>query len=321
MEIIWGNGDRLLTGSQTRTDRDEDWASGVIPMQGGGPAQVDFLRMLSGAQGAMGIATWASVKIEPASDDQKLLLVPASKLENLIDCAYKLLKFRFGDETFIVNGVTLARLLTRDAGERARLAASMPPWCLVVGIGGGSILGAEKMVARDADIRDIVGGFGLKVADDLPGCPAARFHAMLQNPSEEPWWREGPTWASRDIFFNATLDRTPDFVSRMRTVSAGMGDPSDGIGVYIQPMHMGAEVHCELMLPFDPADAAQSARVTDLFAEGTRALFRQGAYFGRPYGAWSELVFNADAESTAATRKMKQIFDPNHVMNPGKLCF
>jgi FAD/FMN-containing dehydrogenase len=321
MEIIWGNGDRLLTGSQTKTDRDEDWASGVIPIQGGGPAQVDFLRMLSGAQGAMGIATWASVKIEPASDHQELVFIPATKLSDLIDCAYRLLKFRFGDETFIVNDVTLARLLTRDPAERASLAAAMPRWCLVVGIGGGSILGAEKVAAREADIREIVLGFGLKVIGDLTNCPATRFHEMLQGPSEDSWWREGPTWASRDIFFNATLDRTPDFVSTMKTVSAGMGDPSDGIGVYIQPMHMGAEVHCELMLPFDPTDAEQSARVTDLFTEGTQALFRQGAYFGRPYGDWSELVFSADAESTAATRKMKAIFDPNHVMNPGKLCF
>ena len=321
LEVVWGNGDRLLTGSQTKTDRDEDWESGVIPMVGGGPAQVDFFRMLSAAQGAMGIATWASVKIEPASDRQKLLVIPAATLPELIDCAYTLLKFRFGDETFIVNAAALARILGRGTAQRAGLAGTMPRWCLVVGIGGGSILGAEKVAAREADIRDIAQALGLQITHELPGFPGPKLLDILQNPSPEPYWREGPTWASRDIFFMATLDRTPGFVAGMQQVSAAMADPSDGIGSYIQPVHMGAEVHCEFMLPFDPTNATQSRRVGELFEEGSRALFRQGAYYSRPYGMWSDMVFNADAETTAATRKIKEIFDPNHVMNPGKLCF
>jgi FAD/FMN-containing dehydrogenase len=33
------------------------------------------------------------------------------------------------------------------------------------------------------------------------------------------------------------------------------------------------------------------------------------------------MVYNADAQATLALRKVKDIFDPSHVMNPGKLCF
>jgi FAD/FMN-containing dehydrogenase len=33
------------------------------------------------------------------------------------------------------------------------------------------------------------------------------------------------------------------------------------------------------------------------------------------------MVYNADAGTRMATQKVKEIFDPNHVMNPGKLCF
>ena len=82
---------------------------------------------------------------------------------------------------------------------------------------------------------------------------------------------------------------------------------------------VGQEIHREAQI--DAADAVQARRVGELFDEGSRALFRAGAYFSRPYGMWSPLVFNADAETTAATRKVKAIFDPNNVMNPGKLCF
>jgi FAD/FMN-containing dehydrogenase len=33
------------------------------------------------------------------------------------------------------------------------------------------------------------------------------------------------------------------------------------------------------------------------------------------------MVYNADARTMIVSKKMKEIFDPNNVMNPGKLCF
>jgi FAD/FMN-containing dehydrogenase len=321
LEIVWGNGDRLVSGSQTTTDKDEDWDTGVIPMVGGGPAQVDFFRLMSGAQGSMGIATWASVKVEPISDQQKLLFIPAAELGDLIDCAYGLLRVRFGDETFLANAVTLAQILAGEPSERARLEAELPRWCLVVGIGGGSILGAEKVASREADIADIVQAHGLRIVHELPGCSSSRMLELLQNPAGGPYWRENPVAASMDIFFMSPLDRTPGFVAEMQAVVARMADPSRCFGVYIQPVHMGADAHCEFILPYDPTDAGQTRRAEVLFETGSRVLFRAGAYFSRPYGMWAEMVYNADAETTRATRKIKDIFDPNHVMNPGKLCF
>jgi FAD/FMN-containing dehydrogenase len=47
----------------------------------------------------------------------------------------------------------------------------------------------------------------------------------------------------------------------------------------------------------------------------------KGAFFSRPYGTWSELIHNQCAENVIALRKVKQIFDPNNVMNPGKVFF
>jgi FAD/FMN-containing dehydrogenase len=51
------------------------------------------------------------------------------------------------------------------------------------------------------------------------------------------------------------------------------------------------------------------------------ALANRGAFFSRPYGPWADMAYRRDAGTTMALRKVKGIFDPNNVMNPGKLCF
>jgi FAD/FMN-containing dehydrogenase len=47
-----------------------------------------------------------------------------------------------------------------------------------------------------------------------------------------------------------------------------------------------------------------------------------GAFFNRPYGLWAKEVFKRHQDSTtSALKKVKKIFDPKNVLNPGVLCF
>ncbi len=94
-----------------------------------------------------------------------------------------------------------------------------------------------------------------------------------------------------------------------------------GIGVYLQPIHQGAGLHCELILPFDRARPGPR-RPSASSSAASRAVFERGAYFSRPYGAWAATGRSAADPATAdLTRTVKGIFDPRNVMNPGKLCF
>ena len=46
-----------------------------------------------------------------------------------------------------------------------------------------------------------------------------------------------------------------------------------------------------------------------------------GAFFSRPYGENAGMIVNRDAATTDVLHTFKKIFDPNNVMNPGKVCF
>ena len=46
-----------------------------------------------------------------------------------------------------------------------------------------------------------------------------------------------------------------------------------------------------------------------------------GGFFSRPYGAWKDPAYQRAAGTLTMQRKIKEIFDPNGILNPGKLCF
>jgi FAD/FMN-containing dehydrogenase len=321
LEIVWGNGDKFYSGSGTfRGEKEEDWQEGKVPLQGPGPGQLDYYKFVSAAQGSMGIVTWASVKCEVFPEFRKLFFVPADRLDDLLDFTYRLLKLRFGDELFIVNNTCLATILSK-ADEVESLRDALPSWTVVVGITGGHILPRERVEAQENDIRDIAQQFGLKMAPAIPGCRGGENLELLLKPSTEPYWKLRYKGGSQEVFFLTTLDKTPGYIATMLSAANEHRYPVPDIGVYIQPVHQGVGCHCEFILPFDRENEAEVLRTRELFRDASLRLFDQKAFFSRPYGIWARLVYNADAQATIVTRKIKGIFDPNNVMNPGKLCF
>lgn len=314
LEIIWGNGERLWSGGGVfRGEKEEDWEKGLVPVVGPGPGQLDFYKFVSAAQGSMGIVTWASVKCEVLPRKRKLLFVPVSQAGRLVDFLYRVLRFRLGDELFLLNAAALALILA-DGGERSELRNRLPPWAAVVSVTGGEILPAERVEAQEQDIRDIARENGLEVVADLPGCPGEQLQEIILQCAPEPHWKLKSCGDSQQIFFLTTLDKAPGMVSAMYAAAGELPYPAEELAVYIQPVQQGVGCHCEFILP-------AVADLEQLVQESSRRLLAQGAYFSRPYGCWADMVYKADAGAADVLRKVKRIFDPNNVLNPGKLCF
>ena len=322
LEIIWGNGDKFYSGSGSfRGEKNEEWKAGLVPLQGPGPNQLDFYKFVSAAQGSMGIVTWASVKCEVYPEIRKLYFVPSENLESLINFSYQLLKFRFGDEILILNNTCLANILADQVPEIDSLKETLPEWVVLVDICGGHILAEERVAAQEHDIRDLAEQHGLRVESVLQDIYNEDMLDILLQPSPEPYWKLRYKGSSQEIFFLTTLDKTPHFINTMFSAARDQQYKISDIGVYLQPVQQGVGCHCEFMLPFDQADLAEVEKTLDLYKEASFRLFKQGAYFSRPYGIWADMVYHSNPRNTIVTRKIKDIFDPNHVMNPGKLCF
>ena len=65
---------------------------------------------------------------------------------------------------------------------------------------------------------------------------------------------------------------------------------------------------------------AWARETEEAFLRTAKVLMPLGAYFDRPYGRLPELVY-PEPVSLDVIRKLKDIFDPDHILNPGKLCF
>ena len=318
--VVWGNGDVMFTGEAGTgpLSLEAQWQGGLVQADPKGPAQTDFFRLLTGAQGTMGVVTWAAVKCEllPAAHDY--LFAVADALDELVDFTYRLDRVRLGDEVLVANDAYLARLL--KAAGAAVDPDAVPAWTLVLGLGGREHFPAERVAVQKKDAEALAGGLGLTLQSSLPGVAAGDVAAVLAGSCETPW-KLAAAGACADVFFVGTLEEAPAFVEIAHIVADGHGYAAEDVGVYIQPQHQGVTHHVEFSLPYDASVAGTREGMKDLSDDLAANLMAAGAYFSRPYGAWAQPVYNRDAAARDALRKVKPVFDPAGIMNPGKLCF
>ena len=322
VEVIYGTGDLMRTGSAViPASLEKQWALGRAQLRGMGPSQVDFTRLLQGAQGTMGIVTWATIKCRPLARRKKVFLVSSRDLSPLIEMAYGITFRKLGEELLLLNNVSLAAILGKDREEIETLRAQLPPWVLLLGIEGAGVLPEERVAYQEAESSDVARSFGLELKGVIPGARSEDLCDVLCRPSSEPYWKLRLQDAFSEIFFLTTLDQAPEFVETICSLAAGNRYGGERIGVYIQPTVQGTNCHMEFTFPYAPQAREEADKVRGLVEEGSEALAGRGAFFSRPYGSWARIAYREDAQVVIGQRKLKGIFDPNGILNPGKLCF
>ena len=320
-EIIFGTGDVLRGGEAAGPDTiEEQWEIGKAQMTPMGLSQFNEHRLISGAQGTIGIVTWSTLKCRLISQLNRTFLVPSQNIEPLMELSYRLMRIRLGDHCFILNDLNMACLLAGTTQEIDPLRADLPPWALVVSFEGYGELPQEKVEYQEADFKDMVRSCQMEPVDTLPGTSAEALSVLLSSSSDDPYWKLKYKGGCHDIFFLTTFDKAPEFVSATSALVQSKHSLTDNIGVYIQPIVQGTSCHIEFNLYTDASKHDELNSTKWLVGEGTRELAKKGGFFSRPYGVWRDFAYDGASETVMMQRKVKKIFDPNDILNPAKLC-
>jgi len=117
------------------------------------------------------------------------------------------------------------------------------------------------------------------------------------------------------------MNRVLEFTKAMDEVATKHGYPTRDIGFYLQPIEYGRVGYCQYGFHCDPNDARDEERVRRLYFEASERVISMGGLFTTPYGPWADMVYKRTSSYTAVMKVVKDAFDPNNIMNPGKLCF
>jgi len=320
-EVTFGTGDLFRTGMAAGPGSLEDQLEQGQAMKNPlGPTHFNMFRVLQGAQGSMGIISWVTIKCEFLPTNLKIFYIKSDDLD-FIDFLYKIMKFRMPDELFILNNVNLASLVKEDPKEIEELTKKLPEYMAIYTISGRGSLAQDRIDYLEADIGDIAKDFNITLHNEIDGISNDKVKEAFTKYSKK-YWKMRLKNGFQDIFFTTTLDNTPKYVKIVKDYLKSQNFPLENLGIYIQPQTQGSNCHCEFDLLFDPSNEGEVNLTKKVFSELSTKLMDAGAFFNRPYGEWADEMYKRiDPNISVALKKVKGIFDPDNVLNPGVLCF
>ncbi|MGA2106244.1 MAG: FAD-binding oxidoreductase [Syntrophorhabdales bacterium] len=321
--VYFGTGDEFRTGQAAGPGSlEEQWKVGGVQKAPYGPGIASWHRLIQGSQGTMGIVTWISLRCEILPSLEEPFVLGSPNLGALLDLTSWLIRLRMVNECLILNNVNLAAIFTKKwPKDYQGLKDALPPWTLFYTVAGYEYLPEERVSSHIKDITDLTQRMGVKATKTIGPISAHEILKAVQKPSEEPYWKLRYKGACQDIMFLTIHDKLEDQVRVMNGLADKSGYAASNLGVYIQPVVQGTGYHCEFNLFYDPEVAMELSRAKELSSSATRGLLAAGAFFSRPYGEEAGMILNKDAATVSVLQKFKKIFDPNNVMNPGKVCF
>ncbi|OGO14730.1 MAG: hypothetical protein A2Z02_02825, partial [Chloroflexi bacterium RBG_16_48_7] len=283
-EVVWPTGEAFRMGSASVTGYPDSPSKGANPS---GPG-LDFYRFFQGAQGTMGVVTWANMKIQSQPKIDKVLFASFNDLGLVTEFLYRILRIRIGQEVVLLNNVDLATIIADDmAGDFERLRATLPPWTLVLVISGLKVLPEEKIKYEEDALKEILRNEFSEVflSENFAGYPALgkKMITLLRQPwpKNETYWKNRYKGACQTLSFVTRPNLAPAYIDVLNEVAVAYGYPLTDIGCYIQPIEHNRACNLEFDLFYNPENPIEAKMVHDFYYKAAEVLMSQGAFFSR----------------------------------------
>ncbi len=323
MEFVWPTGKAFRTGTASHVGFGSSGAEGAYPY---GPGPIDPLRLVQGAQGTMGVVTWANIRLQVRPPVDELYMIPLEHPEQIPPLVSNIQKRRIGRECLVLNKEMVRRTIGKIlAAQGHQLGSILPPWMLITTISGGKWFPEEKIAYEKEALMEIL--LEAKVhtcnANTLgTSLDSGKIRDLLRSPWDEDltYWCLFQRMPFKRFFFICPMDRSPLFINEVMRKTEGLG--SVRLGIYIQPLEYGGASHLDLTF-FTNGEEPQEEDLEGLLKSCVLGSLQLGAHFSRPHGKLlSKLVYeNIDLSYVKLLREVKAVIDPNNIMNPDKLCF
>ncbi len=315
-QIIFGSGERFYTGNASNQGTmEEHWKSGLRYMTATGPVGTDFLRVMQGSQGTLGVLTWAAIFCDRIPQAEQSFFIGSDSQEALIDVMSELTYRRIGSEIFLSNRSHL-QMIAKACGREVT-GGTLPEWILFANFSADCDLSEERVAFEVSDLNDLTKVANLTPVRALGGFAASDVIAAHANLPEGDY-RNAPGGDHRGVVFLTQADRTPAFVAIAADLASRHGVNPDDLATYIQPRLQGRNCSIEIMLPMD----ARTADTAEAFvAELAQATCDAGGFYSRPYGDWTDMAYEKNPDLVPYLRHCKSMFDPDGILHPGRLGF
>ncbi|KFN43165.1 FAD-binding oxidoreductase [Arenimonas oryziterrae] len=271
-----------------------------------GATGYDLSRLLIGSEGTLALIVEATLKLTPIAPHRRALRALYRDVDSAAAAVARLM----------AQAVTPSMLEFMD-GECVRLARE---------VGGADLptAGALLMIEADGDEAVLAAAErALRQAADGDGCLA--IDAAPDEATREKLWaaRKALSPALRTIAPGKINEDVVVPVSRIPDLVAGVGVIAKARQTKIVCFGHAGNGNLHVNLLFDPAEADQAARAEAALAEVFATVIALGGQLSGEHGIGLAkrdfLPLAIDAATLAAMRAIKHAFDPDGLLNPGKI--
>lgn len=315
MTVVLPNGDLVKTGEAAFPEMRHPYMhSHASPLAG----LMNYIWYQS--QGTLGIVVQGWVKLKPKGEVEKAYFIPVNDAKDLQGILRTIMWLRYPRDMAVLNRQDFALMFAESSPkypEKVReLREILPNWVIMFSLRGK----AEAVEVMESDLKKLGEERSFKLVDEICGVTSERALGEIANPSGFTRWRSYK--GARNIIpFIASIKDVPTIYKEVLKISEKLRYPKDDVGVTIIPTDRIGVVACSISFARDPGSQEDTELVKKVYVESARALLDLGAFYSRPYGLLSGLIYSRCQTYYEVLLDIKRVIDPNNIMNPRRLQF